>query len=211
VARPPRGEQPSPDAIVQAAVQCYVRDGYEQTTLREIAKQVGIPVSRIYLTFDHKNSLDTAVRAWINRHVLEAYVMPELEGERAPWDRIMSLAGAYLQFYRDEKPLATLMITMPLAEDQNDPGARALERAQSEQAVQLMKVLRELTAETGSEIDPGDVIRWCWGALIGLVSINVRLPHLAVDDEELDKIVGLGLRFVRSGLAEDARQRSSAR
>lgn len=179
--------------------------------MRDIAKEASTSVSRLYMTFESKQALMVAIQEWSNARVLEGYFVPALQVDGAPWDRVMAIAEAYIRFYMEERELATLMATTQIDADSTDPATQALVKMHREQFDTVSALLTEIVAETGSDLKPAHVLRWCWAGVVGLASINIRLPHMAVDDDELDQIVGTGLRFVRAGLFEDAQRRTAAR
>lgn len=168
--------------------------------MRQIAEEAGTSTSRLYLAFDSKQSMYAAVVAAGNQKMVDDYLVPAMTQDVPPWERIMLLVEAYLQFYVDERPLATLMATTKIDPDDPHPAMRQLVTTQQAQMERLLAVTRELTE--GSEIDAAHVVRWAWGAVYGIASLNMRLPHLAIDDDEFDRVVGLGMRFVRAGLRE---------
>jgi AcrR family transcriptional regulator len=205
----PRGEHPSRDELVQAALRCFLRDGYEATTVKQVAEEAGTSVGQLYLTFANKYAMFVAVHAYGNQRLREEYLSPRIGEDMAPWDRVMALVESYMRFWLDHRELASLMALTSLdpAEVQDDPLVQEMYAGQKAQMDLVVSVVGELTSGAGSDLDPGHVVRWCWAAVYGLAATNVRLPHLALDDDELEKIVSVGLRLARAGINDSMRDR----
>lgn len=169
--------------------------------MRQIAKEAGTSTSRLYVAFESKQALYAAVASRGNRRLVADYVVPALSGDDPPWERIMAVADAYLRFYSDERELVTLMISTRVDPADPHPAMRELVATQENQVGALFALAREITGDD-AEIDGAHAVRWVWAAFYGVASLNSRLPHLAVDDDEFDSIASLGLRFLRAGLRE---------
>ncbi|MDO9352416.1 MAG: TetR/AcrR family transcriptional regulator [Solirubrobacteraceae bacterium] len=202
----PRGEHPSRDELVQAALRCFLRNGYESTTVKQVAEEAGTSVGQLYLSFANKYAMFVAVHAYGNRILREQYIIPGLTRETAsPWERVMALLDGYMNFYLEQRGLATLMALTSLDDAvADDPVVQEMFDEQKANLDQTIALVTELTKEVGSDLDPGHVVRWCWAATYGLAATNIRLPHMAVDDDELDQIVRTGLRLTRAGLRDAA-------
>lgn len=203
----PRGEHPSREALVQAALRCFLRNGYDATTVKQVAEEAGTSVGQLYLSFANKYAMFVAVHAYGNQILREEYILPGIMREAAsPWERVMALLEGYMRFYMERRGIATLMALTSLdAEVTEDPVVQEMFDEQKSNLDQIIALVTELTDEAGSDLDPAHVVRWCWAATYGLASINIRLPHMAVDDDELDQIVRTGLRLTRAGLREAQR------
>ncbi len=195
----PRGEHPSKDELVAAALRCFVRRGYDATTMKQVAEEAGTSVAQLYLAFPSKQMMLVAVHQMGLRRLLDGFLLPAVEQGGEPWERIMALTEAYMRFYLDERDLASLLAFTSLAEvDPDDAEAQAMFREHGEQLVVLFSLWNDMTDGTG--IDPAKVFRWCWAAMYGLAAQNMRFPHLSLEDDELESIVDTGMRLVRGGL-----------
>ncbi len=193
---------------MQAALRCFLRNGYEATTVKQVAEEAGTSVGQLYLSFANKYAMFVAVHAYGNKVLREEYIVPGITREAAsPWERVMSLLEGYMRFYMERRGVATLMALTSLDDAvAEDPLVQEMFAEQKANLDQIVELVTELTKEAGSDLDPGHVVRWCWAATYGLASINIRLPHMAVDDDELDRIVRTGLRLTRAGLKDAQRQ-----
>lgn len=203
----PRGEHPSRDEIVQAALRCFLRNGYDATTVKQVAEEAGTSVGQLYLSFANKYAMFVAVHAFGNQMLREDYIAPGLMIEGAtPWERVMSLLEGYLRFWTEQREIATLMALTSLDDTvSKDPIVQELYEEQRASYEQVVALVTELTRDAGSDLNPGHVVRWCWAATYGLASTNLRLPHMAVDDDEMDRIVRTGMRLTRAGIKDAQR------
>lgn len=195
---------------MQAALRCFLRDGYDATTVKQVAEEAGTSVGQLYLSFANKYAMFVAVHAYGNQMLREEYISEQVVGtDLPPWDRVMALVESYMRFWLEHRGLAELMALTVLDDEEvkDDPLVQEMYAGQKAQMDFVVSIVSELTRDTGSDLDPGHVVRWCWAAVYGLAATNVRLPHLALDDDELDKIVGVGLRLARAGLNDAMRQR----
>lgn len=167
--------------------------------MKQVAEEAGTSVAQLYLAFPSKQMMLVGVHQRGLRRLLDGYLIPAIEEDGQPWDRVMALTWSYMRFYLEERDLANLLIFTSLADvDADDAEAQAMFREHAEQLVVLYGLWSELTAGTG--IDPAHVFRWCWAAMYGLAAQNVRFPHLQLTEDQLESIVDTGMRLLRGGL-----------
>jgi TetR/AcrR family transcriptional regulator, fatty acid metabolism regulator protein len=66
-------------AIVEAARELFTTQGYEATTIAEVARQSRVAVGTVYLYFSNKNDLLYAVKSDWEREFLQFLLQPELQ------------------------------------------------------------------------------------------------------------------------------------
>ncbi len=66
-------------AIVEAARALFTTEGYETTTIAEVARQAGVAVGTVYLYFKNKNDLLFAVKGDWDDEFLRFLAQPELQ------------------------------------------------------------------------------------------------------------------------------------
>ncbi len=59
---PPRKDRPAPLEVLDAAAQCFMQNGYAETSLDDVARHMGATKGRIYHYFGSKSELLHAVR-----------------------------------------------------------------------------------------------------------------------------------------------------
>src|SRR3954468_14860414 len=66
-------------AIVEAARALFTTEGYESTTIADVARRAGVAVGTVYLYFKNKPELLFAVKGDFEREFLEFLAQPELQ------------------------------------------------------------------------------------------------------------------------------------
>lgn len=199
-----KGEQPTAEQVLAAAKRCFLRSGYDRATMRDIAREAGTSASRLYLSYESKQVLYLAVLAEASTRLVTEHLGPVLaEPDLSPWDRVMALTEAYLNFYVTNRDMARLLVLASIDPDDPHPLVQEMVRTQKLQMDAVMQYVEQLTADSGSDLNPAHVLRWAWAGVFGLAALNTRLPHLAIDDDELDRVVAVGMRLVRLGLQQE--------
>jgi AcrR family transcriptional regulator len=81
------------DQILAAALKCFSRDGFHQTTMADIVRESGLSQGTLYLYFKSKDDLIVAIAD--DRHRREATLNALAEGEQNPLQSILLLARLY--------------------------------------------------------------------------------------------------------------------
>src|SRR5579862_194298 len=66
------------EAIIQAARALFAKQGYEETTIAEIARAAGVGVGTVYLYFQHKRQILIEVSVSVNTGLALVMQSPEL-------------------------------------------------------------------------------------------------------------------------------------
>lgn len=66
------------NAILEAARALFTTDGYEQTTIAQVARRAGVAVGTVYLYFKNKSDLLSGVKDNWEQEVLRSLLRPEL-------------------------------------------------------------------------------------------------------------------------------------
>ena len=72
-------EQTKREAIVEAALRLFTTQGYETTTMAEVARVAGVGVGTVYLYFKNKNDLLYAVKGDWETQYLQYMALPEIQ------------------------------------------------------------------------------------------------------------------------------------
>ncbi|HEY6287157.1 MAG TPA: helix-turn-helix domain-containing protein, partial [Ktedonobacteraceae bacterium] len=78
--------RPKRQAIIEAATNIFVKKGYEETTIAEIAEAAGVAVGTVYLYFRNKREIYTSVSA--NVVLLHAAVIEDPRLATLPWEQV---------------------------------------------------------------------------------------------------------------------------
>jgi len=92
----PKGQEQTRERILTAAAECFASHGYAATSIRDIARDVGVTVGAIYAHFPSKGRLLVAVYeegvGRISRAVDAAIV-----GTGTPWELLAAAVAAHLE------------------------------------------------------------------------------------------------------------------
>lgn len=79
--RPPKaiGEKPTRDRIFEAAVDLFSRQGYDRTSMRELAVAIGLTESAVYRHFPSKDAVLAAILAYAEGEVFSPLPEPKPE------------------------------------------------------------------------------------------------------------------------------------
>jgi AcrR family transcriptional regulator len=78
VERTDEGARKKRQAIIEAASGIFARQGYESTTIAEIASAAGVAVGTVYLYFHNKREIYLATSLSLIEEIINALVQPEL-------------------------------------------------------------------------------------------------------------------------------------
>lgn len=91
-----RGEDQTRWRILAVAAECFAGHGYAATSIRDIAREVGVTVGAIYVHFPSKERLLVAVYEEGVRRIGEA-VDTATVGIEGPWERLAAGVRAHLE------------------------------------------------------------------------------------------------------------------
>jgi AcrR family transcriptional regulator len=183
-------------AVLDAARQLLVREGYRDLSMRDVANAVGCSVSSIYLYFTGKDALvhtlmDEGFERWYKR-------MREIaDGDGTPRDKLEAIARAYVEFGLANREFYEIMYMF-----HSDRMARYPKELfrRARRNIDLMAELVEAYApESAPSANDARVLATAlWATLHGVVStiISDRL------DRRIDqaRYVEGAIRFALSGL-----------
>ncbi|GAB4327579.1 MAG: hypothetical protein Kow0010_11120 [Dehalococcoidia bacterium] len=145
-----RNRQEMVDAILHAGRQVMREDGVAALNLAEVARRVGVSAPSLYEYFESKDALYDAlfrlgVRLWAER--VEALRSSEFE---TPWDFLLAVFEAYLDFADDHPEMYQLIHERPVPGFVPSPESLA-------ESVRLTEIGAEALAEWADrgELAPG--------------------------------------------------------
>jgi AcrR family transcriptional regulator len=158
-------------AMLEAAGELLVKEGYDGVTLAKVGKKVGFTTTNVYRYFENKDELIYAA-------IEDAFI---IFGERLeyakqttpdPFARIFRLGEAYVRF-AEEYPVAYYLMFV----DETDWGKREIPGVDKlryivealEEAMQIGQIRR------GNPHTLGDVL---WGLLHGIITLAKTMPFI---------------------------------
>jgi AcrR family transcriptional regulator len=192
-------------AIFKAAEDLLLAQGYNATTIDQIARQAGVSVGSVYVYFKSKQRLclallDKALEAQ-ERHLLEA-----IDPAEDPVTTLRRLGRAYLRFFLDHPRYFRLLMFLEHGGlDRGEPGGFHAMDAYDRRTERLLQVVSSQIIEgihSGifREVDPARVARFLWGAWTGVIGLTNRLGPTRVRMEDLPRTLELGADVVLDGL-----------
>jgi len=160
--------------ILHAARDLFIEHGYEEVTMRAIARVIDYTPTAIYHHFENKQALVSELCIadfdQLARHFLKAASIAD------PVERIRSIGDAYLEFavaypnhyrfmFMTKFPMEDV-VTHKAVHDDPERDAYALLRRACEEAIQQNRLRPEIE-------NPDELAQILWGALHGLISIHL--------------------------------------
>lgn len=103
-----QGEESTRARILWAAAERFAADGYAATSIRDIARDVGVTVGSIYVHFPSKDRLLVAVYEEGVRRIGRA--LDGVPEDAPPWDRLEQAARAHLDALLDNAGFARVIV-----------------------------------------------------------------------------------------------------
>jgi AcrR family transcriptional regulator len=164
------------EAIQDATVAVYGREGSQGFSMRAVAVEAGITATAIYRHFGDKAALARALveRA---RRLLGGYMLDGLSGKDSV-ERLRSCTASYVRFVSDHPQLYRLLFMDPL--DHDLPDVHALQSGEEAAPFRfVIDRIREAMDEGFLALgDPGKVTLTVWAIVHGLCTLAIagRVP-----------------------------------
>jgi TetR/AcrR family transcriptional regulator, repressor for uid operon len=162
--------------ILEAALVCFAKRGFHQTSMHDISGEAGISVGLIYRYFENKEAV---ISAMADRHKTEISEM--LERARQAPSLLESLEILFTAHCCEDAPQVVSAFVVDLyAEASRNPHVADLVRDVLETA---MNGVRDLIARapevqnTGNNLTPGDLAELIFAVARGMLMLDVLRPH----------------------------------
>lgn len=202
-ASPARTEEELTELVLDLAQRSFIANGLRGTKMEQLAKAAHISVGQLYHLFANKEALLLAVHDRAQRLLFAEYLEPAYESPPeggGAIEHFEAIGRAYLRFYLDHKEMGPLLFSTTYDERHDPEMERVVESINAKIAGGLARLyaLVQGAIERGEirPVEPRWVIRWFWGALFGVLAHNLRHPATALDDDELEQVVDLGLQSI---------------
>lgn len=199
-------------AILEAAEQRFLKHGYTDARVEDIADDADVAVGSIYVHFGSKQGLYLAL---IERaiQVEESYLVEAFDPARSPLERLVASGIAYLRFYRDYAAYFR-MLAFPQFDAPNGQRPHPLARRLADMGQRQMRRLAETIAEGVADgslapVDPDRAALFLWGAWQGVIALNLRPGRPRVEDRDLEAVLAEGRALIGAGIV--ARTRDETR
>lgn len=183
-------------AILDAAVRLFMDHGYEDFSLREVARATGYTPTTVYLYFEDKDDLLFHVALEGFKHFASA-LQEGYESGATPVERLIGIGRAYVRFGLQNPLHYRLMFTerSEFLRREPPPGFVA--------PMHAFELLLKSVAECieGGHFRPGDPYTYSvaiWSTVHGLVSLALNNPSL--DPEQIAAIEEVAYAMIQRGL-----------
>lgn len=184
--RKEREKQEMRKLIMDAAMDMFVKDGFEKTSIRNIADKIEYSPATIYLYYKDKDELLWGLQAEAFGQLNEYFIQHITSKD--PLKQLEQIAKAYVTFGLQNPELYDLMfiIRSPMNVD-NDENWECGKQAFNS----LMDIIRGCGDKLRIKKEKAAALS-CWAIVHGLVSLNIRGRCKAMelsDKEDLDEIL----------------------
>jgi AcrR family transcriptional regulator len=161
-------------AILTAAGELFLEQGYERFSLRKVAERIGYSPTTIYLYFRDKDDLlFTVVDEGFRRFGQQ--LTAAAAGTEDPWDRLIALGRAYVAFGL-QNPVYYQLMFMQRADFLTQKHA-----GESQPRIASFQVLRQAVQQAidAQVLRPGDAESYSdvlWALVHGMVSLAISMP-----------------------------------
>jgi AcrR family transcriptional regulator len=175
--------------LLEAAIRLFAQKGYPATSTREIVEAAGVTKPMLYYYFQSKEGLLAAAMG----HFLDRFhqrLLGVVSESRDPYEQLVELVWAHLDFCHEHKPLARLFYVLYFGPDDQkclvdlqkyaDQGHELLTQGAA-QAIAAGLVRAECQAEFVMALH-GMINIWVIAALNGEADLDAPLARRIVDD-----------------------------
>lgn len=180
-----RSRQETRQAILEAAIEMFEKEGYEGFSLRQVAENIGYTPTTIYLYFKDKDDLLFAVCsqgfAEFTRALQTAY-----DTHPDPLERLRALGWAYLEFGLSH-PLHYQMMFMQRSEwVLKSSSSKSDDPSSNSYMIQMSAVIEAMKAGVIRMGDPVETTNLIWSGIHGIVSLALSMKGIVPKWEAAD-------------------------
>ncbi|MCF0057473.1 TetR/AcrR family transcriptional regulator [Dyadobacter sp. CY356] len=188
VERKEREREEMRELILEAARKLFLAQGFDKTSIRNIAEAIEYSPATIYLYYKDKNELLYSLHEAGFQKMMKDFSI--VEAIKDPFEKLITLGNQYLKFAIDNPELYDLMFimdapmeTLSCREEAWDEGARSFE---------FLKITIAECIEAGHFKNTTDIENaslTIWSFMHGLLSLHLR-KRMAFfeDDREMERI-----------------------
>ena len=161
-------------AILTAAGELFLEQGYERFSLRKVAGRIGYSPTTIYLYFRDKDDLlFTVVEEGFVR--FSQQLAAAAESQEDPWERLIALGRAYVAFGLEHPVYYQLMFMQRADFLMQKP------RGESQPRIASFRMLQQAVQQAidAGVLRPGDAQSYSdvlWALVHGMVSLAISMP-----------------------------------
>jgi AcrR family transcriptional regulator len=200
--RKAREKEARRQAILDAARDCFFTDGFEATTISQIADKVELSTGTLYLYFKNKEEIYVSILEEGLDILYE--VMTSAEPPNAgPAELIEAYARAYHRFYTDYGQYFDIIFFLrrPDKEIEVETDLSEKLKRQTNTCLGLVEAAIEKGIRAGQFrlVDPYEAARVMWGTMNGLMVLHEKRTEEMVT-EKLPRLVEVAISIMLDGI-----------
>lgn len=153
--------------ILDAAMQLFRRQGFEETTMREIAAEAGVATGAAYYYFDSKDAIALAFYDHAQQE-LEPLIAQALAGAKTLRDRLAALLEAKLQYFEPNRRLLGALAAHADPQHPLSPFSARTRGIRERDTASFARALAESRIRAGRDLEP-HLPRILWMYQMGLI------------------------------------------
>lgn len=177
--------------ILKAAMELYVKGGYENVTMRRIAAKIEYSPGTIYLYFQNKNDIMLQL-CYQGFERLLAH-QDKLEKIADPLERLSAGGRYYLAFALENPEFYELMFTTTEVLRDSGPDQEAAPLRAFRKFAENVKACLDAGIFSAGEVETTAIA--LWATLHGLASLQIKGRLRFLPEESLDKVVEQAYAF----------------
>lgn len=200
--RKAREKEARRQAILDAARECFFRDGFDATTISQIADNVELSTGTLYLYFKNKEEIYVSILEE-GLDILYALMKQSEPAGGSPADFIEAHGHAYYRFYTDygqyfdimfflRRPDKEVELQGDLSDKLNDQTGRCLGLVES-------AVERGIKSGDFRLMDPHEAARVMWATMNGLMVLHEKRTE-EITTQKLPRLIDVAISLMLDGI-----------
>ena len=153
--------------ILGAAMELFRRQGFEETTMREVAAEAGVATGAAYYYFDSKDAIALAFYDQ-SQQELEPLIEQALAGQKRLQERLVALLEAKLQYFEPNRRLLGALAAHADPEHPLSPFSARTREIRERDAASFARVLDGSGVRVARDLEPY-LPRLLWMYQMGLI------------------------------------------
>jgi len=197
-----REKQARRQAILDAARECFFKDGFEATTVSQITDSVELSTGTLYLYFKNKEEIYVSILVEGLDILYELMRVSEKPGGSAR-EILEGYSEAYYKFYTDYGQYFDIMFFLRRPDREIELGDELedkLERKSLECLALVEAAIKKGIAEGDFRVaDPYEVSRVMWGTMNGLMLLHEKRTE-EITHQKLPRLIKVAISLYLDGI-----------
>ena len=189
-------------AILDAARDCFFRDGFESTTISQIADNVELSTGTLYLYFKNKEEIYVSILEE-GLDILYDLMKSAEPSDGTPSDFIGAHAHGYYRFYKDYGQYFDIMFFLrrPDKEIELQDDLEEKLGLQTNRCLGLVESAVERGIKTGEFrlVDPHEAARVMWATMNGLMVLHEKRTE-EITTQRLPRLIEVAISIMLDGV-----------